>query len=219
MLTLLRADNLFLKLNKSVEQLGLELNSNQYEKLLSYVTLMMKWNRTYNLTAFHDLGRIITHHLLDSLATVWAFVKTKYVLDVGTGCGLPGIVLAIWATRSNPMMQIGMVDKVHKKTAFLTQVKTQLKLSNTIIYTKRVEQLYVNKLYNVITSRAFGSLKDLIMLSNHLLQPDGYYIVLKGSNLKEEIVNLPRGWCVTDIQMLKVPGLNAKRNLIFLKKK
>lgn len=212
------ANNLNFELNKGVKALGLELDANQCEKLLNYVTLMVKWNHVYNLTAFHDPFKIVTYHLLDSLATVWAFVKAKRVLDVGTGGGFPGIVLAIWAAKANPMMHISLIDTVHKKTAFLTQVKAQLQLNNILIYTTHVEQLYVNKLYDVITSRAFGKLKDLIILSSHLLQSDGYYIVFKGSNLKTEIMNLPDGWCVTNIQILKVPSLNTKRSLVFLKK-
>jgi len=196
--------------------LGLSLSEQQQRKLLAYQALMAKWNRTYNLTALRDPAQMMTHHLLDSLAAVHAFAGAGNVLDVGAGGGLPGIVLAIWAAEAYPEMQVSMVDTVHKKTAFLTQAKAELQLSNVSVHTARVEQLQVRQLFDVITSRAFAELNDFITWSNHLLQPGGRYIAMKGVLPQEEIARLPAGWKVAATETLQVPGLNAERHLIFI---
>ena len=120
------------------EALGLTLSAGQHQKLLAYLALMAKWNRTYNLTAVRDPAQMMTHHLLDSLAAVSAFAQADNVLDVGAGGGLPGIVLAIWAAEARPGMKVSMIDTVHKKTAFLTQAKAELQLGNVLVYTARV---------------------------------------------------------------------------------
>lgn len=128
-------------LEAGIRSLGLALSAAQYEKLLTYLTFLFKWNKFYNLTAVRDLAQRVTHHLLDSLAAVTAFAGAKNVLDVGARGGLPGMVLAIWATEAQPEMRISMIDIVHKKTAFLKQVRAELQLSNANIYTARVAQL------------------------------------------------------------------------------
>jgi 16S rRNA (guanine527-N7)-methyltransferase len=198
--------------------LGLTLSEKQQQKLLAYLALMAKWNRTYNLTALRDPAQMMTHHLLDSLAAVTAFSGAANVLDVGAGGGLPGIVLAIWAAEAYPEMRVSMIDTVHKKTAFLTQAKAELQLSNVSVYTARVEQLQVKQLFDVITSRAFAELNDFINWSNHLLLPGGRYIAMKGVLPEDEIARLPAGWTVKDTTVLKVPGLDAERHLIMIER-
>jgi 16S rRNA (guanine527-N7)-methyltransferase len=198
--------------------LGLTLSEKQQHKLLAYLALMGKWNRTYNLTALRDPAQMMTHHLLDSLAAVTAFAGAANVLDVGAGGGLPGIVLAIWAAEAYPEMRVSMIDTVHKKTAFLTQAKAELQLGNVSVYTARVEQLQVKQLFDVITSRAFAELNDFINWSNHLLLPGGRYIAMKGVLPEDEMARLPDGWTVTDTTVLKVPGLDAERHLIFIER-
>ncbi|MCW5301018.1 16S rRNA (guanine(527)-N(7))-methyltransferase RsmG [Herbaspirillum lusitanum] len=205
-------------LTAGAEALGLALSAGQHKKLLAYLTLMAKWNRTYNLTALRDPAQMMTHHLLDSLAAVPAFAEADNVLDVGAGGGLPGIVLAIWAAEARPGMKVSMVDTVHKKTAFLTQAKAELQLGNVSVHTARVEQLQVGQLFDVITSRAFAELNDFINWSNHLLQPGGRYIAMKGVMPQEEIARLPDGWKVEKTQALQVPGLDAERHLIFIER-
>lgn len=205
-------------LSSGAAALGLALSAKQQHKLLAYLALMAKWNRTYNLTALRDPTQMMSHHLLDSLAAVKAFEGARNVLDVGAGGGLPGIVLAIWAAEAQPEMRVSMIDTVHKKTAFLTQAKAELQLSNVSVYTARVEQLQVEQSFDVITSRAFAELNDFINWSNHLLQTGGRYIALKGVMPQEEIARLPAGWKVEKTVALKVPGLDAERHLIFIER-
>ena len=198
--------------------LGLSLSQQQQHKLLAYLALMAKWNRTYNLTALRDPAQMMTHHLLDSLAAVTAFAGARNVLDVGAGGGLPGVVLAIWAAEAYPEMRVSMIDTVHKKTAFLTQAKAELQLGNVSVYTARVEQLQVEQDFDVITSRAFAELNDFITWSNHLLSANGRYIAMKGVLPEDEIARLPAGWKVSHTQPLQVPGLEAERHLIFIER-
>ena len=134
------------------------------------------------------------------------------MLDVGAGGGLPGLVLAI----ARPDMQVAMIDTVHKKTAFLTQVKAELGLANVTVHTARVEQLQVARKFDVITSRAFAELADFVNWSGHLLEQGGRFIAMKGVQPGAEIEHLPAGWHVTEVRPLQVPGLDAERHLVFI---
>jgi 16S rRNA (guanine527-N7)-methyltransferase len=191
----------------------ISLQESQIKKLIDYVALLTKWNAVYNLTAVRDPAQMIHQHILDSLAACFAFNGAHNVLDVGAGGGLPGIVLAI----TRPDMQISMIDIVQKKTAFLTQAKTELALNNVTVHTARVEQLEVPHKFDVITSRAFAELCDFVNWSAHLLAEGGSFIAMKGVLPREEIARLPKGWQVTEIKPLQVPALNAERHLIFIK--
>ncbi len=201
-------------LGKGIQELKLELSEAQVEKLLDYLALLAKWNSVYNLTSVRDPMQMVTHHLLDSLAAVPAFRDAHNVLDVGAGGGLPGMVLAI----ARPDMKVSMIDTVHKKTAFLTQVKAELGLSNVTVYTMRVEQLQVKQPFDVITSRAFADLSDFVNWSGHLLAEGGQFIALKGVAPAEERERLPEPWKVSNLQPLEVPGLGAERHLVFISK-
>lgn len=201
-------------LQQGSQSLGLSLSATQQEKLLAYVALMAKWNKTYNLTALRQPEQMMTHHILDSLSVVTAFSDAKNVLDVGAGGGLPGLVLAIWAQETFPDMQISMVDTVHKKTAFLTQVKAELGLHNVTVYTSRVEDLVVPALFDVITSRAFADLNDFIHWSQQLLAQGGHFLSMKGVLPEDELARLPKEWAVQNIQTLHVPFLDGQRHLI-----
>lgn len=201
-------------LKKGVNELKLELSPAQHEQLLDYLALLNKWNSVYNLTSVRDPMQMMTLHLLDSLAAVPAFAGAANVLDVGAGGGLPGIVLAI----TRPDMKVSMIDTVHKKTAFLTQVKAQLGLANVTVYTMKVQELAVAQLFDVITSRAFADLSDFVNWSGHLLEEGGRFIALKGTAPADERERLPAPWQVTDLQPLRVPGLDAERHLVFIKK-
>lgn len=209
-------DELTRALSAGARDLQLALSDAQLAQLIDYLALLAKWNAVYNLTAVRDPAQMVTQHLLDSLAAVPAFAAAKHVLDVGAGGGLPGIVLAIWAIEAQPDMQISLIDTVHKKTAFLTQVKAELGLSNVTVYTARVEQLQAPHKFDIITSRAFAELTDFVTWSGHLLQAGGRFIALKGVLPKEEIARLPAGWKVSGVQPLHVPGLGAERHLIFI---
>lgn len=205
-------------LQQGAQALGITLDQQQQQQLLAYLALLAKWNRTYNLTSIREPAQMMTHHLLDSLAVVPAFAAAEHVLDVGSGGGLPGVVLAIWASKAKPAMRVSMIDTVHKKTAFLTQVKAELGLGNVTVHTARVEQLQVAQKFDVITSRAFAELSDFINWSAHLLTDNGQFIALKGVQPDEEIARLPAGWQVTEVRPLAVPGLDAERHLIFIKR-
>ena len=200
-------------LKQGIKDLKLELNEGQVEKLLDYLALLNKWNSVYNLTSVRDPLQMVTLHVLDSLAAVPAFKEAKNVLDVGAGGGLPGMVLAI----SRPDKKVSMIDTVHKKTAFLNQVKAELELSNVTVYTKRVEQLEVKTKFDVITSRAFADLSDFVNWSGHVLAEGGQFIALKGTAPAEERERLPEPWKVQKLEPLEVPGLDAERHLVFIK--
>ena len=197
-----------------VTDLQLDLNQQQHEQLLDYLALLFKWNAVYNLTSVRDPMQMMTHHLLDSLAAVAAFDGARNVLDVGAGGGLPGVVLAI----SRPDMKLAMIDTVHKKTAFLTQVKAELELANVTVYTKKVQELEVAEKFDVITSRAFADLSDFVNWSGHLLAEGGQFIALKGTAPPEEQERLPGAWKVTELRPIQVPGLQAERHLVFIQK-
>ena len=205
-------------LAQGAEALKLKLSDSQLENLLDYLTLLLKWNAVYNLTAVRDPKQMLTQHLLDAMAAMTAFRGAKQVLDVGSGGGLPGMVLAIWAAEAEPQMVVHMIDTVHKKTAFLTQVKAELGLTNTLIHTDRVEKFKSQRLFDVITSRAFAELTDFVNWSGHLLQEGGCMIALKGQAPVEEIARLPVGWVMQKLEPLIVPGMDASRHLVFIQR-
>jgi 16S rRNA (guanine527-N7)-methyltransferase len=197
-----------------IRALSLDLHSKQHEQLLDYLALLVKWNSVYNLTSVRDPMQMATLHLLDSLAAVPAFAGARKVLDVGAGGGLPGIVLAI----ARPDMAVSLIDTVHKKTAFLKQVKAELGLANVTVYTSKVQEVQVPAKFDVITSRAFADLSDFVNWSGQLLDDGGQFIALKGVAPPEEQERLPAPWKVTKLQPLQVPGLDAERHLVFIDK-
>ena len=201
-------------LREGAIQLGLALSDTQLDKLLDYLQLLLKWNAVYNLTSVRDPRQMVTQHLLDAMAALPAFTGAQRLLDVGSGGGLPGVVLAIWA----PLMQVHMIDTVHKKTAFLTQVKAELGLANVSVHTGRVEQLEVKQKFDVITSRAFAELADFVNWSGHLLEEGGQMIALKGQVPTEEIARLPAEWQMQKLEQISVPGMDAQRHLVFIKR-
>jgi 16S rRNA (guanine527-N7)-methyltransferase len=201
-------------LAKGIQELKLDLNDKQHEQLLDYLALLFKWNAVYNLTSVRDPMQMVTLHILDSLAAVSSFAGAERVLDVGAGGGLPGIVLAI----AYPGCKVSLIDTVHKKTAFLTQVKAELELLNVTVYTMKVEQLQVPHKFDVITSRAFADLSDFVNWSGHLLAEGGQFIALKGVAPPEEQERLPKEWKTTELRPLQVPGLQAERHLVFIRK-
>jgi len=201
-----------------IRDMGLDVNAAQQDRLMDYLALMFKWNSVYNLTSLRDPVQMVTHHLLDSLAAVPAFKEAVNVLDVGSGGGLPGIVLAI----VRPDMKVSMIDTVHKKTAFLNQVKAELDLANVTVYTMQVQQLQAGDktggLFDVITSRAFADLSDFVNWSAHLLAEQGRYVALKGTAPKDEQERVPQEWKVTKVEPLQVPRLGAERHLVYIER-
>ena len=200
------------RLKSGAENMKVFLADEMLEKLVDYIYLLHKWNATYNLTALKNPGDMLTHHVLDSLSVVPFLVKSQNILDVGSGGGLPGLVLAI----VYPEKHVSMVDIVQKKTAFLNQARIELGLDNLTIHTGRVEKLQVEKKFDAIISRAFSSLPDFVWLSGHLLDRNGRFYAMKGLIPSDEISNLPSGWKVERIDVLNVPSLDAQRHLIVI---
>jgi 16S rRNA (guanine527-N7)-methyltransferase len=205
-------------LNEGAAKLTISLSTRQIDKLLDYLALLVKWNSVYNLTSVRDPQQMVIQHLLDAMSALFAFKGAKKVLDVGTGGGLPGIVIAIWAMEAEPDMQVHLIDTVKKKTAFLTQVKAELGLEQVTVHSGHVEKLARENTFDVITSRAFAELIDFVKLSGHLLEQDGSMIALKGKMPEEEIQRLPLAWRVEKIESLTVPGMQAERHLVWIKK-
>ncbi len=197
----------------------------QSEQLLAYVGLLQKWNRTYNLTAIREPAEMISHHLLDSLAILpqvqeSALVRRRQVessafqlADVGSGAGLPGLVLAIMQSD----WQITSIDAVDKKAAFQRQVCIELGLRNVTVISGRVEDQPAETADAVI-SRAFADLADFATLAGPLVKPGGAMLAMKGVIPHDEIARLPKSWQVSQIHPVQVPGLDAQRHVIVLTK-
>jgi 16S rRNA (guanine527-N7)-methyltransferase len=190
--------------------LGIDLPGAAQQQLLAFRDLLLKWNKTYNLTALRDPDQAISHHLLDSLA-ILPHVGAGALLDVGSGGGLPGIPLAI----ARPELAVSMVDTVQKKTTFLQQAVIELALKNVTVHHARVEAMPGQ--YAQISSRAFAELGLFVSLTRHLLAPGGRWLAMKGVRPDEEIQALPADVTVEAIIPLTVPGLAAERHLIILK--
>ena len=204
-------------LNEGIEQLGIAVTDAQRQKLLDYVALLGKWNAVYNLTAIRDPRQMLIQHILDSLAIIPFITRRtgpQAALDVGSGGGLPGIVMAIVL----PDWQVTLNDIVHKKTAFQSQAKLQLGLTNLSVVTGRVENLHpgveVPGLFDVIVSRAFAELSDFVTLARHLVAGNGRIWAMKGIRPDAEIARLPADTKVCCIERLRVPMLDAERHLI-----
>ncbi|MDD2883970.1 MAG: 16S rRNA (guanine(527)-N(7))-methyltransferase RsmG [Dechloromonas sp.] len=198
-----------LTLATGLAELGLDLSADTQQQLLAFRDLLLKWNRTYNLTALRDPAQAISHHLLDSLA-ILPHVGTGPLLDVGSGGGLPGIPLAI----ARPQLAVRMVDTVQKKATFLQQAAIELGLKNVAVDHARVEEMHGQ--YAQISSRAFAELKTFVELTRHLLAPGGCWLAMKGMRPDDEIAALPTDIIVEQIIPLHVPGLAAERHLIRL---
>jgi len=203
-------------LRAGAEALGLALSDAQIKHLLDYAALIQKWNKVYNLTALRDPADMLTHHLLDSLTAVPPLTRHTQgrpikVLDVGSGGGLPGVVLAICM----PELQVTCVDTVAKKAAFVQQVAVSLRLSNLRGLHARVESL--TDPYQVICSRAFASLHDFVTWSRSALAEGGVWMAMKGKHPQVEIGALPADVKVFHVEPLTVPGLDVERCMIWMK--
>jgi 16S rRNA (guanine527-N7)-methyltransferase len=207
-------------LRAGLSALGLSLSDAQVRQLLDYQSLIGKWNKVYNLTAVRDPAEMLTHHLLDSLAAVAPLQRhvqgrgltAASLLDVGSGAGLPGVVLAICC----PNLAVTCVDTVGKKAAFIKQAALALGLGNLTGLHARVETL--TQPFDMICSRAFASLADFTSWSQAALAPGGVWMALKGKHPAEELALLPIGLAVFHVEPLTVPGLDAERCIIWLQK-
>lgn len=196
--------------------MGLHLPDQRQSRLLAFVALLQKWNRTYNLTAIREPERMVTHHLLDALA-VLPHLSSRAglrVLDVGAGGGVPGIPLAL----ARPDWRVELVDTSHKKVAFLTQAAIELALRNVAAHATRVEDFVPAAPFDVVISRAFSDLATFATASARHLAPHGILVAMKGVHPDEELAELPPAFVVTAKPALTVPGLDAARHLIVMQR-
>ena len=203
-------------LRTGLDQLGLRLDEPQVGQLLSYLELIRKWNQVYNLTAVRKSAEMLTHHLLDSLAVIEPLRRmtqgrSTQLLDVGSGAGLPGVVISICC----PEIEVDCVDTVAKKAAFLQQAAVTLQLGNLRGIHNRVEKLAGP--YDVVASRAFASLADFVAWSETAKAGEGVWMAMKGKHPTDEIAALPATVEVFHVEQLQVPGLEAERCLVWLK--
>ena len=208
--------NLEAGLRSGAQALGLALSDAQIQHLLAYAALIQKWNKVYNLTALRDPADMLTHHLLDSLTAIAPLSRHTQgqpvqVLDVGSGGGLPGVVLAICM----PELNVSCVDTVAKKAAFVQQVAVSLKLPNLRGLHARVESL--TDPYQVICSRAFASLPDFVTWSRSALAEGGVWMAMKGKHPQGEIDALPADVSVFHVEPLTVPGLDVERCMVWMR--
>ena len=212
------------KLRTGLAELDLALSDAQVAALLDYLALIQKWTKVYNLTAVRDPDEMLTHHLLDSLAVIAPLRRqltdlglraeagsVLRLLDVGSGAGLPGVVIAVCC----PDIRVDCVDTVGKKAAFIQQVAVSLKLSNLRGVHARVESL--TDKYQVISSRAFASLLDFTNWSVKALAGQGVWMAMKGKHPADEIAMLPPGVEVFHVEQLVVPGLDAERCIVWMR--
>ena len=199
------------QLKRGLIALGLTLEPDTQQRLLDYVALIEKWNRVYNLTAIREPEKMVTHHLLDSLAVAQHLNATR-LLDVGSGAGLPGIPLAL----AKPDTQVTLLDSNHKKAAFLNQAVLELKLKNAEVCSERVESLQTQDRYDVIVSRAFSDIGEFVRITRHLLAPGGVFAAMKGLYPYEEIDKLAPDCKVRQVLPLAIPGLDAARHLVLI---
>ena len=176
--------------------------------LLAYLTLLVRWNGTYNLTAVRDPQEMVTRHLLDSLA-LYPFVESGTLADLGSGPGLPGIPLAL----ARPHLQVTLVESNGKKARFLREAVRTLGISNARVAESRAEALDEDGRYDTITARALDTLAGIVAVGGHLLKPDGRLLAMKGAAPDAEAAALPEGWALQAVHRLVVPGLAGERHL------
>jgi 16S rRNA (guanine527-N7)-methyltransferase len=188
-----------------LESLNLAFDEEKIEQLMSFIKLLEKWNKAYNLTSIRNTEDMVSLHLLDSLA-ILPFIEGKYVIDIGTGAGLPGIPLAIYL----PGIDFTLLDSNAKKTRFVQQAILELKLNNVTVCHSRVENYLPETSFDTVITRAFASLSDIVKLSSHLVSQSGVILAMKGQLPDEQDINSAK----TTLIPINVPGIPAKRCLV-----
>jgi 16S rRNA (guanine527-N7)-methyltransferase len=191
--------------------MSLNLSDQMIDQLMAYLNLIEKWNRVYNLTAIRERDEMVKLHFLDSLS-ILNYVEMEHVLDVGSGAGFPGIVLAI----TKPELKVTVMDSVNKKTTFMQQVKSELSLSNLNVVNARVEDYQPTILFDGVISRAFSSIQNMLSMTQHTLKKNGTWLAMKSKDVKEELEALDQNQYT--LILLEVPFINAERYLVKLKK-
>ncbi|MFI4956910.1 MAG: 16S rRNA (guanine(527)-N(7))-methyltransferase RsmG [Gammaproteobacteria bacterium] len=193
-------------------QAPITLPENALEDFVTYLTLMSRWQKVFNLTAIKTPEAQVTHHIMDALSII-PYLEGQRFIDVGTGAGVPGIVLAI----AKPEYQLTLLDSVGKKIQFLQQVKMSLKLNQVELVNSRVEAYHADPLFDGVITRAFSSINDMLAGTKHLCKQDGLFYAMKGQLPQDELAALPTGFEVRATHTLHVPGLDAERHLIVMR--
>ena len=212
-------------LSAGIKALNLDCPLDVQTRLLDYVQLLHKWNRVYNLTAVRDPAQMVIRHLLDSLAVLPCLNNAlgkksagQSVLDVGTGAGLPGIPLALLSAKSHPERRFVLLDSNSKKTRFMQQAVAELALDNVQVVHARTEDFQTEQGFDVVLSRAFASVADMLAGAGQHCLPDGMVLAMKGTDPVAELTDLPVAFIVEKVHSLQVPGLNEERHLVCLRR-
>lgn len=197
-------------LELGIKPLGLNCTSQQIEQLLAYLEMLQRWNKAYNLTAIREPIQMVRLHLLDSLAIHPYVQGVKHIIDVGTGPGLPGIPLAIL----NPNINFTLLDSNGKKTRFLFQAINDLSLVNAKEINHRVEKYQPEQSFNIVLSRAFSSISDMLTQCDHLVSDSGCFLAMKGKKPDSELSQITKDYKVVDLSQINVPQVDSERHLI-----
>ncbi len=205
-------DSLLDKLAEGLAALPLALDSGVQRKLIDFLSLLVKWNRAYNLTAVRQPEQMVARHLLDSLV-IGPFLQGPRILDVGTGAGLPGIPLAL----AYPDYQFTLLDSNGKKIRFVTQVVAELGLANVDVIQSRIEAFQPAGRFDTITARAYASIAELVTQTSRLLADKGQFLIMKGVYPVAEVEAMPAGYRLEAVRELEVPKLDAERHLLIVR--
>ena len=201
------------QLEHALRELGIALPAATADRLVSYLELIAKWNRVYNLTAIREAERALTHHVLDCLA-VLPHLTGGRTADVGSGAGLPGIPLAL----ARPDWQVTLIESSHKKSTFLTHALAELEIANAAVAAARVEAVEPAGAFDLVISRAFSDLPEYARLAGRLVAPGGTLVAMKGLYPDEELALLPTEWRVDNVIPLEIPGIQAARHLVLMQR-
>jgi 16S rRNA (guanine527-N7)-methyltransferase len=206
-------DELLTILKKSIKNTSLEVSEQQQNLLISYILMVNRWNKAFNLTSVREPEKMVIKHIVDSIVVAPHLDKTHYI-DVGTGPGLPGIPLAIMC----PDKHFILLDSLGKRVRFMKQVAHELNIPNIQPVQSRVEEFVPNTKIDGVLSRAFASLKDMLHWCQHLVDSHGVYLALKGQLPLDELEELPSGFTLQETIKLDVPGLEGERHIVKIKK-
>lgn len=201
------------QLERALFELDIALPRATAGQLIAYLDLIAKWNRVYNLTAIREADKALTHHVLDCLA-ILPHLAGGRTADVGSGAGLPGIPLAL----ARPEWPVTLIESNHKKSTFLSQALAELAIANAVVAADRVEAIEPERGFDLVISRAFSDLPEFARLAGRLVAPEGTLAAMKGLYPDEELVLLPREWRVESVIPLQVPGIQAARHLVLMKR-
>jgi 16S rRNA (guanine527-N7)-methyltransferase len=198
-------------LSKAAAQMGISLSVVQSESLLLLLNELNEWNQRINLTAIRDPQQQLTKHLLDSLS-IQPYLRGRYIADIGTGAGFPGLPLAV----INPDKEFLLIDSINKKLRFVAHAASVMQLQNAAVLHTRAQDYRPARLFDCVVSRAMGSIENFVLWCGHLCAPQGRLLAMKGRYPEDELSAVPKGWRVVAAHELKIPGLDEQRHLVEL---